>query len=155
MHTRLLAVLFMVSVPSANAQNIEACRLLPKADVASALGRPAPEGQKDAGKMGEITFTHCSYMDGDKTLVLATIYTYQVGKAEMKQQFEAAKKQAGAGDAETVSGLGDDAYWWKSKTTLLVIKDKYMVSVLMGPSVGKLEAAKAMAAKIVQGLPRA
>ena len=154
MNARLLTVLFLVSVPSANAQDIDICRLVTKADVASAIGRSVPEGLKDAGKMGpQGTFSHCTYKDGDKTLVLATVYTYQIGKVEMQKQFEAAKKQAG--DAETVGGLGDGAYWWKSKTTLIAIKDKYMVSVLMGPSVPQVQAAKTLATKIVQGLPRA
>jgi hypothetical protein len=153
MNTRLLAALFLVSISSANAQDIETCRLLTKADVASAIGRSAPDGLKDAGKLGQVAFSHCSYRDGNATLVLATVYTYQLGKAELQQQFETAKKHAG--DAETVRGLGDGAYWWKSKTTLFVIKDRYMVSVLMGPSVAQLEAAKSLAAKIVQGLPGA
>lgn len=153
MNTRLLTVLLLGSVPGANAQDVEACDLLTKPDVASAIGQAAPDGLRDAGKMGQVTFSHCSYKDGSKTLVLATVYTYQLGKAELQKQFEAAKKQAG--DAETVGGLGDGAYWWKSKTTLLAIKDKYMVSVLMGPSVPRLEAAKTMATKIVQRLPKA
>jgi hypothetical protein len=153
-NARLLTVLLLVSVPGANAQEIETCRLVTKADVASALGRSAPEGMRDAGKMGpQATFSHCTYKDGNTTLVLATVYTYQIGKADIQKQFEAAKKQAG--DAETVGGLGDGAYWWKSKATLIAIKDKYMVSVLMGPSVPQMQAAKTLATKIVQGLPKA
>jgi hypothetical protein len=152
MNTRLLALLFLVPVPGANAQDVETCRLITKADVASAIGRSAPEGEKGAGKLGDqAAFSHCSFMDGNKVLVFATVYAYQISEAEVQKHFEAAKKQAG--DGEPVGGLGDDAYWWKSKGSLFVIKDQYMVTVLMGSGVAKLAAAKGLAAKIVQGLP--
>ena len=75
--------------------------MLTKPDVASAIGQSVPDGLKDAGKMGQITFSHCSYKDGSKTLVLATVYTYQMGKAEMQKQFEAAKKQEHVQSAES------------------------------------------------------
>lgn len=153
MTTRLLTLLLLVAGPNAQAQDIETCRLVTKADVASAIGRSATEGLKDAGKLGEAAFSHCTYKEGDKTLVLATVYTYSLDKAELQRNFETARRQAN--DAEIVTGLGDNAYWWKSKTTLIVLKDKYMVTVTMGPSVARLEGAKALAAKVVRGLPGA
>jgi hypothetical protein len=147
----VLLVFLLSSFSPAFSQGIDTCSLLKQPEVQSAIGRSVAAGLKDAGKMGEVTFSHCTYKDRDLPVVLLTVYTYEIGKAEMKKLFESAKKQAG--DAETLSGLGDDAYWWKSKTTLFVIKDKYMVSLFLGSGVAKLEAAQNMAQKVVQRLP--
>ena len=57
------------------------------------------------------------------------------------------------GHTTPVSGLGDGAYWWKSKTTFLVIKDKYMISIISGTDEAGLKAAKSMAEKVVNRLP--
>jgi hypothetical protein len=151
---KTLTALFVFSLTSfstAFSQGIDTCSLLKKPEVESAIGRSVAEGLKDAGKTGEFNFSHCTYKDRDLPLVLLTVYTYQIGKAEIKTLFDSAKKQAG--DAETVNGLGDAAYWWKSKTTLLAIKDKYMISLFLGSGVAKLEAAKNIAEKVVQRLP--
>jgi len=47
-----------------------------------------------------------------------------------------------AGDSEKVSGRGDGAFWWKSKSSFFAIKDRYMVSMFLGEGIANLEAAK-------------
>jgi hypothetical protein len=135
-------------------QEIEACELLTRSEIAAALGRPVPEGLKDSGSAGEMKYSHCTYFkdkEAQFTTLLLTVWTYK-SKAVVKQGFDAGIKEAG-GDLERVNGLGDGAYWWKSKNTFFVAKDQYMVSILLGEEVAKLEAAKNIAGMVVKRLP--
>jgi hypothetical protein len=133
--------------------DIEACELLTRSEIESALGRPVPEGLKDSGSAGEMTYSHCTYFkdkEAQLTTLLLTVWTYK-SKAVLQEGFDAGIKAAG--DAERVNGLGDGAYWWKSKNTFFVAKDKYMVSILLGEEVAKIEAAKKIAGMVVKRLP--
>jgi hypothetical protein len=60
-------------------------------------------------KRGEFSYAHCTYREGERILLLLTVYAYEMDRAEIRRLFDSAKQQAG--DAETVSGLGDGAYW--------------------------------------------
>jgi hypothetical protein len=147
----LVAFILVSSLSTTFSQEIDACSLLKKSEVESAIGRSVLEPLKDAGKMGEIRFSHCTYKkNADLVGVLLTVYTYK-SKDEVKKLFESSMKEAG--DTEPVSGLGDGAYWWKSKTTFFVVKGKYMISLFLGSDAGGLAAAKNMAEKAVKGLP--
>jgi hypothetical protein len=149
----LLTLSVLPLTATGRSRDIVACELLTRSEIASALGRPVPEGLKDSGNAGEMKYSHCTYLkdkESQLTTMLLTVWEYK-SKEVVKQGFDAGIKEAG--DAEKVSGLGDGAYWWKSKNTFFVAKDKYMVSILLGEEVAKLEAAKSIAGMVVKRLP--
>jgi hypothetical protein len=128
---------------------IDACSLLTQADVEAAIGASVAEQAPDTGKLGEVPFSHCTYMiknDAELVAVLLTVSTYR-SEAEVKAFFENAMKEV---EKETtqVKGVGDGAYWWMDEATLFVRKDEHLISVFLGPSVdGSLKAAQDMAEK--------
>ena len=130
---------------------IEACSLLTQAEVEAAISASVAEPASEAGKLGEVPFSHCTYMtkdDAEQVAVLLTVSTYR-SEAEVKAFFEKAMKEV---EKETmqVRGVGDGAYWWMDKTTLFVREDEHMISVFLGPGVdGSLKAAQDMAEKVV------
>ena len=118
-----LSVLPLITI--GGSQDIEACKLLTRSEIESALGRPVPEGLKDSGSAGETKYSHCTYFkdqEAQLTTLLLTVWEYK-SKAVVKQGFDASIKEAG--DVEKVNGVGDGAFWWKSKNTFFVAKDKY------------------------------
>ncbi|MBL7696540.1 MAG: hypothetical protein JNK79_00205 [Chitinophagaceae bacterium] len=132
-------------------QKVDACGLITKSEVQSAIGTSVLAPLKDEGKLGDIPFSHCTFKkNSDLIALLLTIYTYK-SKDEVKKLFESSMKQVGG--TEPVSGLGDGAYWWKSKNSLFVIKDKYMVTILLGPETGELKAAKSIGEIVVKKMP--
>jgi len=144
----LLAALLLFG--SKSQENIEACSLLKKSEVEAAISSPVLEPQKEAGKMGEIKYSHCTYKKKSGMIgVLLSVYKYQ-SKAEVKKYFENSMKEVGK--LTPVPGLGDGAYWWKSKTTFFVIKDNYMISIISGTDEVGLKAAKSMAEKAAKNM---
>lgn len=147
----LLLIALLLTAGGKSQENTNACGLLKKSEVETAIGTSVLEPQKDDGKMGEISFSHCTYKkNADLIGVLLTVWTYK-NKAEVKKGFDAAMKQAG--DMEPVSGFGDGAYWWKSKNTFFVTKDKHMATIFLGTDIAGLNAAKDMAEKVVKRMP--
>jgi len=145
----LAAILLSSGIKSQ--ENINACSLLKKSEVEAAIGNQVLDFQKDVGKMGEVRYSHCTYKKNSGMIgLLLSVYTYN-SKTEVKKHFESSMKEIG--HTTPVSGLGDAAYWWKSKTTFLVIKDKYMISIISGADEAGLKAAKSMAEKVVNRLP--
>jgi hypothetical protein len=148
----LLAMPVLSSASINTPQDVEACQLLTRAEIQSALGQPVPEGLKDDGTTGEMKFSHCTYFKekgSQLTTMLLTVWTYK-SEDVVKQSFEASIKEAG--DMEKVTGVGDGAFWWKDKTTFFVIKDNHMVSMFLGEDVASLEAAKKLAGIAVKRL---
>ena len=92
----LVAFILISSLSTTFSQEIDACRLLKKSEVEASIGSAVLEPLKEAGKMGEIKYSHCTYKkkNSDLVSVLLTVYTYK-SKAEVKKYFESSMKYAG------------------------------------------------------------
>jgi hypothetical protein len=152
MKTTLLASILLGWTAPAPSRTIDACSLLQQSEVEAAIGTKVLPPAKDAGKLGEIPFSHCTFHKSENLIgVLLTVYTYK-SPGEVKTFFEASMKEAG--DTEAVSGLGDGAFWWKSKGSMFVIKGKNMASIFIGTGVaGQKKAGQAVAEKVASRLP--
>jgi hypothetical protein len=142
---------------------VDACTLLSKADVEGAAGKSVLAGRKeDAGPL-----VMCSFDDptapqvggrGISQVLTLAVMTGQEGayvkgpSAQAKDSLEIARKNS-ASD-ETVSGLGDVAYWDKILRTLNVASGRYYVTVGVESRDDSLTVAKAAAAKALAKLPK-
>jgi hypothetical protein len=152
MKPTLLASILLSWTAPLNSRTIDACSLLQQSEAEAAIGTKVLPPAKDAGKLGEIPFSHCTFHKSENLIgVLLTVYTYK-SAAEVKTFFESSMKQAG--DTEAVSGLGDAAFWWKSKGTMFVIKGSNMASIFIGTGVaGQKKAGQEIASKVASRMP--
>jgi len=140
--------------PAATAQSqaqIDACKLLTKAEVEAAsgatIGEPKPESAANL-------YT-CRFEDTapPNIPVVAVSVLAGIRDGDAKEVFDMAKKNGN--DPQTVSGLGEDAFWDDVLHSLNVVKGNYLLSV----DVNLLEGgdpqavAKTMAGKALGRLP--
>lgn len=148
---------------AAAAAPVDACTLLTKADVESLAGKPVLAARKEeAGPLVSCAFDDptAPQVGGraiSQVLKIAVMTgedaAYYAGaKAQAKDSLEMARKNA-ASD-ETVTGLGDAAYWDKILRTLTVASGRYLVSVDVESRDDNLKVAKAAAAKALEKLPK-
>jgi hypothetical protein len=142
---------------------VDACTLLSKADVESVAGKSVLAGRKeDAGPL-----VMCSFDDptapqvggrGISQVLTLAVMTGQEGayvkgpSAQAKDSLEIARKNS-ASD-ETVTGLGDAAYWDKILRKLNVASGRYYVTVGVESRNDSLGVAKAAATKALAKLPK-
>ncbi len=132
------------------ADSIDACSLLTKEEVEKAIGHSVlePKEEQFANNFS------CSYGDAEvpgspPAVSLSVIISKN--SADAKEIHEIAKSNAAS--VETVSGLGDEAYWDKIVRYLWIVKDKYHISVYIIADVGGLDTAQKLAMKVLGRLP--
>jgi hypothetical protein len=147
------------STPVAASQ-VDACALLGQADVEATLGRPVlPPTSELVANLG-----CCSYGDPEAPVVSAAslcVFTgsdagYFAGAvAQAAEVFQTSKNNAAA--AQTVSGLGDDAYWDEIFNSLTLLSGPHQISLEISfdgdDDEANLAAAKALMAKALERLP--
>ena len=134
--------------PSAGA--IDPCALLTKAEVEAAIGTSVTEPEPEE----VANLVACSYNDPETPIFSLVSVTVLIGgdANEAKDVYELAK--GNAADAETVAGIGDDAFWDGILNGLEILKGKYDVRIDVSPDgLDELTAAKDLAAKVVDRLP--
>ena len=137
---------------------LDACGLLTKADAESLLGGSVKEPTTTRNENGGTVVSQCHYSNaaGDKQVGL--LARQSPTTAEAKQVFgnarRAAKDLSGA-DPQTISGLGDDAYWTGGNLSQLnVLKDDswFIVTARQGKA-DRLAASREAADKILSHMP--
>jgi hypothetical protein len=142
---------------------VDACALLTKGDVEGVAGKSVLAGRKeDAGPL-----TTCAFDDptapqvggrGISQVLTLAVMTGETGAyykgptSQAKDSFEIARKNS-ASD-ETVTGLGDVAYWDKILRNLNVASGRYFVTVGVESRADGLSVAKAAATKALAKLPK-
>ena len=127
---------------------IDPCALLTKEEVEAAVGTSVTEPEGSV----EQQFAECDFNDPDAPdwlIVGVSVFTLE-DKDQARDSFE-----LGSGSWETVTGIGDDAYWADALNSLEVLKGRYDISIDVAPTDGKddLAIAKELAAKVVDRLP--
>ena len=138
--------------PSSGA-TLNACSLLTKQEVEAAIAKPVLDPQPD--KVSVPQAAGCTFGDPEAPLfglvgisvisgpdVSAAKFSYELGKGN-------------AGSAQTVTGLGDDAYWAEALNDLGVLKGKYdiTIGVTAGAKQDRQSIAKGLASKAISRLP--
>ena len=137
--------------------NLDACALLTKADAESLLGGSVKEPTTTRNENGGTVVSQCHYSNeaGDKQVGL--LARQAPTSAEAKQIFgtaRSASKGLSGTDPQTVSGLGDDAYWTDGNLNQLnVLKDEVWLIITTRQGKGdRLAASKDAANKILSHL---
>jgi hypothetical protein len=149
--------------PAASAPPVDACALLTKADVEGVTGKSVVAGRKeDAGPL-----TTCAFDDptapqvggrGISQVLTLAVMTGEAGayykgpNSQAKDSLEIARKNS-ASD-ETVTGLGEVAYWDKILRNLNAASGRYFVTVGVESRDDGLTVAKAAATKAMAKLPK-
>ena len=124
-------------------RSIDPCSLLPKEEIAVALGEQVTEA-----KLQSSPRPNCKYTVGEGSL---TVFVFNDPSA--KGGFGAGKTLQDP-HTEAVGGVGDQAYWSPSIKTLNVLKGKiYFTVQFFGIKSGSLETAKVLAQKAAARLP--
>jgi len=129
---------------------IDPCSLLTKAEVEAAIGASVTEPEPEAAA----NLVACSYNDPETPIFsLVSVTVFIGGDAnEASDVYELTKDNAA--DAETVGGIGNDAFWDSVLNGLEVLEGKYDVRIDVSPDGGdELAIAKDLAAKVVDRLP--
>ena len=133
---------------------LDACGLLTKADAESLMGGSVKEPTTTRNEMSGIIVSQCRYSDaaGDKQVGL--LARQAPTATEAKQVFGSARnasKDLAGTDPQTVSGLGDDAYWTGGNLSQLnVLKDNFWLIITARQGKGdRLAASKDVANKIL------
>jgi hypothetical protein len=129
---------------------LDACSLLTKEEVEAALGTSVTEPERE--ETPQLVF--CSFNDPQtpiRTLVLVSIF---MGKdADQAREIYRLSK-SNAADAQTVGGIGDEAFWDGILTDLQVLKGKYAIEIDVSPDgYDALAVAKELAGKVLSRLP--
>jgi hypothetical protein len=142
---------------------VDACTLLSKADVESVAGKAVLAGRKEEAN----PLVMCSFDDptapqvggrGISQVLTLAVMTGQDGayvkgpSAQAKDSLEIARKNSAAD--ESVTGLGDVAYWDKILRNLNVASGRYYVTVGVESRDDSLAVAKAAATKALAKLPK-
>ena len=140
---------------------VDACSLLTKAEIEALTRKPVAEPHKEE----LANLVTCSYGDPKSPLVAGrplskvvtlAVFTGEEGAyyagavAQARDIYEMARKNAGS--AESVSGLGESAYWNKLFHDLSVYKGKYQVTVTV-EGANQVELAKNLMSKALGRLP--
>jgi hypothetical protein len=138
------------AAPQASGGEIDPCALLTKAEVEAAIDTSVtePEPEQSANLVA------CNYNDPNTPIFHLVSVTVLIGgdAAEAKDLYDLAK--GNAADAQTVSGIGDDAFWDSVLNGLEVLKGKYDIRIDVSPDdLDELTAAKDLATKVVDRLP--
>jgi hypothetical protein len=136
--------------PQASGGEIDPCSLLTKAEVEAAIGTSVtePEPEETANLVA------CNYNDPSTPIFHLVSVTVLIGANadEASDLYELAKDNAA--EAQTVGGLGDDAFWDSVFNGLEVLKGKYDFRIDVSPDDGdELAIAKDLAAKALDRLP--
>jgi len=148
---------------AAAAPPVDACALLTKPDVESVAGKSVVAGRKeDAGPLSTCAFDDpTSPQVGGRgisqVLTLAVMSGeagayYKGPNSQAKDSLEIARKNS-ASD-ETVTGLGEVAYWDKILRNLNVASGRYFVTIGVESRSDGLAVAKAAATKVLAKLPK-
>lgn len=142
---------------------VDACALLTKVDVEGVAGKSVLAGRKEeAGPLttcafGDPTAPQVAGRPISQVLTLAVMTGepgayYKGPTSQAKDALEIARKNS-ASD-ETVTGLGDVAYWDKILRDLNVASGRYLVTVGVESRDDGLAVAKAAASKVLAKLPK-
>lgn len=130
---------------------LDACVLLTKDDVQSAIGKPVKSVKEDADSA---TATSCGYKDAaTQSYRLVSLVIYPSTNAQAKGVHESTRTKNRPQVA--VANLGDDAYWDMSLGTLDVLKGKYSIGLFVAGDAAndQVAAARSMASKLLSRLP--
>jgi hypothetical protein len=145
------------STPAAAAQAapvsaaaVDACALLTAEEVQAAIGKAVVQQQDPTG---DARASGCSYLDTTTRIRLASLAVFSVTPSEAKGIHEATK--GGGRDQVDVPGIGEDAYWDKTFSSLDMLKGKYSVGLTIASSatVEAIQAAKTLGPKLLSRLP--
>lgn len=132
---------------------VDACKLLAKAEIESAVGAPVLEPL--AEQLANLST--CSYGDpeapllGGRSVAQTVVLSVFAGRdaAQARGAYQIARRNAG--DLVPVTGVGEEAYWVDILETLNVLKGRYFIGVEARR--GGVEAAKGLASKMLGKLP--
>ena len=102
----------------------EACNLLTLEEISRATGSPARRPRPDTAEKG----SGCSFSIGIETLRISLWPTTR----EEFEEFRKLISESYPNDVETVSGVGDQAYWWTNR--IYVRKGSRGLTVFFGNS---------------------
>jgi hypothetical protein len=158
----LLATVCSVIAAELSSRVPDACSLLSKAEVEAAVRRTVLVPKR------EPIFNICNCLYGDPQappdkLEPAPIVSVSVFVGGMEERFPGFPKEAkdtfemmkkSATTPRPIAELGDDAYWENSRRELVILRGKYMTAIKLQPDSGDQPAAKVLAAKVLERLPR-
>ena len=139
---------------------VDACKLLAKDEIESAVGASVLEPLSD--RVAELST--CNYGDPEAPLlngrpvfstVALSVFTGSEAAfaggaaAQARGAYDIAKRNAG--DLNQVPGLGEEAHWVDALKSLRVVKGRYFIDIQVYS--GGQEAAKGLASKMLERLP--
>lgn len=135
-------------VSSPPVARVAACSLFTTGEIQALLGRPVSEGRQE--EMAELST--CQYQaPAPPPDILLTLYVFTgTEPGQAKGVYEIAKKNAAG--VETVSGVGDEAYWDDLLRKLSAVKNNYQVDVTIASDLGGLKTARAVMEKLLPKL---
>lgn len=136
---------------------IDACALLTKTDAEALLGGAVKEPTTTQNENGGTLVSQCHYSNeaGDKQVGL--LARQAASAAEAKQVFDSARSAAKGltgVDPQTISGLGDDAYWTDGNLSQLNLlkNDLWLIISARQGKADRLAATKDVANKVLSHL---
>ena len=145
-----LATRTATATPQPSGAAVDPCSLLTKAEVEAAIGTSVTEPEPEEAA----NLVTCSYNDPETPIFSLVSVSVLIGEDadQASDVYELAKDNAA--DAQTVGGLGNDAFWDSVLNGLEVLEGKYDVRIDVSPDGGdELAIAKDLAAKVVDRLP--
>jgi hypothetical protein len=138
------------TAPQASGGEIDPCALLTKAEVEAAIGASVtePEAEQVANLVA------CSYNDPETPIFSLVSVTVFIGENadQASDVYELTKDNAA--DAQSVGGIGNDAFWDSVLNGLEILEGKYDIRVDVSPDGWDARAvAEDLAAKVVDRLP--
>jgi len=131
------------------AGNVDPCALVTKEEVETALGASVTEPEEEVID----PFASCYFNDPESPI----FHTVTVSVVTLEDEDQARDAfELGRENFETVTGIGEDAYWAEEPfNSLEILQGRYDVSIDVAPTDGKdeLAVAKELAAKVLSRLP--
>jgi len=137
--------------PQASTGEIDACAIVTKAEVEAAIGTTV----LDARPEQSAGFAACSFNDPSQpAFTTVTVSVLTSASASVTRGIYDIGKQ-NANDPQSVTGLGDDAYWDATLGNLDIAAGTYELNVSIAPldNADRFAAAKAIAARALARLP--
>jgi hypothetical protein len=133
---------------------LDACGLLTKADAESLLAGSVKEPTTTRNENGDTVVSQCRYSNAAGDMQVGLLARQSPTTAEAKQVFgnaRSASKDLSGADPQTISNLGDDAYWTSGNLSQLnVLKDDFWLIITARQGKGdRLAASKEAANKIL------
>ena len=140
----------------------DACSLLSKAEVEAAVHRTVLAPARES----VFNFSICRYGDPQippEKLEPSPIVSVNVLVGGMEERFPGFPKEAkdtfemmkkSATGPRPIAALGEDAYWESSRRELVILRGKYLIAIKLQPDSGDQPAAKILATKALERLPR-